>query len=101
MGHPVEHYQLLYNPERISAIYSSYYHLYSVVCVLLKPMSFPKFLIVAQSVLKSLNKLLKSKVRMSSQNEIIISIFCVSYVTLYSKLTANYIPNFVTFFLGN
>ena len=38
---------------------------------------------------------------MSSQNEIIISIFCVSYVTLYSKLTANYIPNFVTFFLGN
>ena len=101
MGHPVEHYQLLYNPERVSALHSSYYHLYSVVCVLLEPMSFPKFLIVAQSVLKSLNKLLKSKVRMSSQNAIIISIFCVSYVTLYSKLTANYIPNFVTFFLGN
>ena len=101
MGHPVEHYQLLYNPERVSALHSCCYDLYSVVCVLLEPMSFPKFLIVAQSVLKSLNKLLKSKVRMSSQNEIIISIFCVSYVTLYSKLTANYIPNFVTFFLGN
>ena len=101
MGHPVEHYQLLYNPERISALYSCCYHLYSVVCVLLEPMSFPKFLIVAQSVLESLNKLLKSKARISSQNEIIISIFCVSYVTLYSKLTANYIPNFVTFFLGN
>ena len=78
LGHPVEHYQLLYNPERISALYSSY-HLYSVVCVLLEPMSFPKFLIVAQSVLKSLNKLLKSKARMSPKNEIIISIFCISY----------------------
>ena len=94
MGHPVEHYQLLYNPERISALYSSYYHLYSVVCVLLEPMSLPKFLIVAQSVLKSLSKLLKSKARMSPQNEIIISIFCISYITLHSKLTANYIPNF-------
>ena len=46
---------ILYNPGRISALYSSYYHLYSVVCVFLEPMSFPKFLIVAQSVLKLLN----------------------------------------------
>ena len=95
MGHPVEHYQLLYNPERVSALHSSYYHLYSVVCVLLEPMSFPKFLIVAQSVLKLLNKLLKSKARMSPKNEIIISILCISYIyTLHSKLTANYSPNF-------
>ena len=62
-----------------SVRYIPYYHLYSVVCVLLEPMSFPKFLIVAQSVLKSLNKLLKSKARMSPKNEIIISIFCISY----------------------
>ena len=60
-------------------IYSSYYHLYSVVCVFLEPMSFPKFIIVAQSVLNSLNKLLKSKARMSPKNEIIISIVCISY----------------------
>ena len=75
--------------------YIPYYHLYSVVCVLLEPMSFPKFLIVAQSVLKLLNKLLKSKARMSPKNEIIISILCISYIyTLHSRLTANYSPNF-------
>ena len=38
---------------------------------------------------------------MSPKNEIIISILCISYIyTLRSKLTANYIPNFFTFFLG-
>ena len=80
------------NPGRISALYSSF-HLYSFFCVLLEPMSFPKFLIVAQSVLKSVNKLLKSKAQMSPQNAIIISIFCISYITLHIKLTANYVHN--------
>ena len=60
-------------------------------------MSFPKFIIVAQSVLNSLNKLLKSKARMSPKNEIIISIFCIGYITLHSKLTANYVPIFFYF----
>ena len=32
LGHPVEHYQLFYNPERISALYSLLSFIFSCLC---------------------------------------------------------------------
>ena len=93
----LEHYQLLYNPGRISALYSSF-HLYSVFCVLLEPMSFPKFLIVAQSVLKLLNKLLKSRPKMRLSFPYFVSPIFIPYIVSLPQITSII---FFTFFLGN